>query len=112
MKLSRNGLASAAAAFAIWGVFPLYFHLLSRVPPAQVIAHRIVWSCVFVLIWMALRGELAQLRATFANRGVVVRLALTATLITLNWLVYVWGVMNGRVVETSLGYFMGPLVNV
>jgi chloramphenicol-sensitive protein RarD len=112
MKLSRNGLASAAAAFAIWGVFPLYFHLLAGVPPVQVIAHRIVWSCLFVLAWMALRGELGALRATLANRGVVGRLALTATLITLNWLVYVWGVMNGRVVETSLGYFMGPLVNV
>ncbi len=112
MKLSRNGLASAAAAFAIWGAFPLYFHLLSRVGSVQVIAHRVVWSCVFVLLWIAFTGEWAMVRATLANRGVVMRLAVTATLITANWLVYVWGVMNGHVIEASLGYFIGPLVNV
>jgi chloramphenicol-sensitive protein RarD len=102
----------AAAAFAIWGIFPLYFHLLSGVSAVQVIAHRVVWSCLFVFLWMAMRGELTALRATLANRSVVWRLAVSATLISLNWLVYVWGVMNGHVVETSLGYFIGPLVNV
>jgi chloramphenicol-sensitive protein RarD len=67
---------------------------------------------VFVLAWVAIRGELATIRAALANPNVVWRLAVTAALISLNWLVYVWGVMNGRVVETSLGYFIGPLVNV
>jgi len=112
MKPASKGFAPAAAAFAIWGIFPLYFHLLRQVSAVQVIAHRVVWSCLFVLVWIAVRGELSTLRATLANRGVVWRLALTATLISLNWLVYVWGVMNGHVVETSLGYFIGPLVNV
>lgn len=109
---ANQGLIPAASAFVIWGAFPLYFHALRSVPPTQVIAHRIVWSCVFVLVWMYLRGDLAGLRRAFQDRGVVLRLAATATLITLNWLTYVWGVMHGRVVETSLGYFMGPLVNV
>jgi chloramphenicol-sensitive protein RarD len=112
MKPASKGFAPAAAAFAIWGIFPLYFHLLHQVSAVQVIAHRVVWSCLFVLVWIAVRGELSTLRATLANRGVVWRLTLTATLISLNWLVYVWGVMNGHVVETSLGYFIGPLVNV
>jgi chloramphenicol-sensitive protein RarD len=109
---SSKGFVAAAAAFAIWGLFPLYFHLLQGVSVVQVIAHRVVWSCVFVLAWLAVRGELAALRATLADRAVVWRLAVTALLISVNWLVYVWGVVHDRVVEASLGYFIGPLVNV
>jgi chloramphenicol-sensitive protein RarD len=109
---TSKGFTATAIAFAIWGVFPLYFHPLRQISAFQVIAHRVVWSCVFVLIWTALRGELSTLRATLANRSVVWRLAVTAMLITINWLVYVWAVMNDHVVESSLGYFINPLVNV
>jgi chloramphenicol-sensitive protein RarD len=112
MTKTSKGFTAAAAAFAIWGVFPLYLHPLREVSPLQVIANRIVWSCMFVLAWMAIRGELSGLRATLANRGVLWRLALTATLITVNWTVYVWAVTHGHVVESSLGYFINPLVNV
>jgi chloramphenicol-sensitive protein RarD len=112
MTKTSKGLTAAAAAFAMWGVFPLYFHALRRISPFQVIAHRVLWSCVFVLVWMALRGELSTLRAALADRGVVWRLAVSASLITINWVVYVWAVMNGHVVESSLGYFINPLVNV
>ena len=112
MTPASKGLLPAASAFAIWGLFPLYFTLLHHVSAVEVIAHRVVWSCVFVLAWIAIRGELLTLRATLTDIKVVGRLAISATLISLNWLVYVWGVMNGHVVETSLGYFIGPLVNV
>lgn len=112
MNTTNKGVTSAVAAFALWGVFPLYFHVLHQVPAVQVIAQRIAWSCLFVLGWLWLRGELASLRTALKDRGVVLRLAATAILITLNWLTYVWGVTHNRVVETSLGYFIGPLVNV
>lgn len=112
MNPSNKGLLPASAAFALWGVFPIYFHALHQVPAVQVIAQRIAWSCVFVLAWIALRGEIGSLRSALTNRAVVLRLAASATLITSNWLAYVWGVTHGRVVETSLGYFIGPLVNV
>src|SRR5229473_507989 len=112
MTKTSKGFTAAAAAFAIWGVFPLYLRPLQQVSPFQVIAHRVVWSCIFVLVWMAIRGELSSLRATLANRSVVWRLAVSATLITTNWIVYVWAVANGHVVESSLGYFINPLVNV
>jgi len=112
MKNANKGLISAATAFAIWGIFPLYFHALQQVPAMQVIAHRIVWSLLFVFGWMFFRGELGSLREGLANRGVVLRLALSAALISGNWIAYVYGVTHGRVVETSLGYFIGPLVNV
>ncbi|GAC1496371.1 MAG: EamA family transporter RarD [Steroidobacteraceae bacterium] len=108
----RPGFAPAAAAFAIWGGFPLYFHFLNQVSAVQVIAHRVLWSCLTVFVWIALRGELNTIRTALADRGAVLRLAVTATLISLNWLLYVWGIMHAHVVETSLGYFIGPLVNV
>lgn len=109
---AKQGYIAAVSAFVIWGAFPVYFHSLHIVPALQVIAHRITWSLVFVLGWMFFRGELGQLRAALSNRGVVLRLAASASLISLNWLAFVYGVMHGRVVEVSLGYFIGPLVNV
>jgi chloramphenicol-sensitive protein RarD len=112
MKRINPGLVPAATAFVIWGAFPLYFHPLRQVSAFQIIGHRIVWSCLFVLAWLAVRREISTLRTAFADLSLVWRLAVTATLITINWLVYVWGVTNGHVVETSLGYFIGPLVNV
>jgi len=112
MKPAGKGLLAAVCAFAIWGLFPLYFHPLRQVSSVQVIAHRVVWSCLFVLAWIGIRGETPALRATLADRSVVWRLAVSATLISVNWLTYVWGVTHGHVIETSLGYFIGPLVNV
>src|SRR5258706_13923025 len=112
MTKTSKGFTAAAAAFAIWGVFPLYLRPLQQVSPFQVIAHRVGWSCIFVLVWMAIRGELASLRATLANRSVVWRLAVSATLITTNWIVYVWAVANGHVGESSLGYFISRLLYV
>jgi len=109
---TTRGFAASTAAFAMWGAFPLYFHALSGVSAFQVIAHRVLWSCVFVLGWMGIRGELATLRAVMSNRGALARLVITAILITINWTVYVWAVIAGHVVEASLGYFTGPLVNV
>jgi chloramphenicol-sensitive protein RarD len=112
MTDTSKGFATATAAFALWGVFPLYFHTLQDVSAFQVIAHRVLWSCLFLLLWMGVRGELTTLRVAMTSRSVIGRLVVTATLITINWTVYVWAVINGRVVEASLGYFTGPLVNV
>jgi chloramphenicol-sensitive protein RarD len=112
MRDTRKGLIAAAAAFAAWGLFPLYFKPLREISALQVIAHRIVWSCVLVLIWTAARGELGEIRSALIKWRVVSRLALSATLITVNWVVYVWAVAHGHVVDASLGYFINPLVNV
>lgn len=109
---ARGGLAATAGAFAIWGLFPLYLRALDAVPPLQLVAHRIAWACVLLLGLVAVRGELTALRQALARPGVALRLVATAALVSLNWLTYVWGVANDRVVETSLGYFINPLVNV
>jgi len=111
-RLSPRGLAAGAAAFTIWGLFPVYLHPLSSVPAIQIIAHRITWSCLFILLWMSARGELGRLSATLARPALLARLTLTALLISCNWLVYVWSVTHGHIVDTSLGYYINPLVNV
>jgi len=111
-RLSPRGLAAAAAAFTLWGLFPVYLHPLSGVPAPQVIAHRVLWSCVFLISWLLLRGELGCLSLTLSRPALLARLALTATLISCNWLVYVWSVTHNHIVDTSLGYYINPLVNV
>jgi chloramphenicol-sensitive protein RarD len=111
-RLSPRGLAAGAAAFTIWGLFPVYLHPLSGVPALQVIAHRVSWSCVFLIGWMLLRGELGRLAVTLSRPALLARLMLTACLISSNWLVYVWSVTHAHIVDTSLGYYINPLVNV
>jgi chloramphenicol-sensitive protein RarD len=107
---SQRGVWYAIAAYVIWGMFPLYWHQLQLVPSLQVIAHRIIWSCVAVVVLVfAVRGRRAW---PAVSGGVVAQYALAAVLIGFNWFLYVWGVNADLVVQTSLGYFMTPLVNV
>ncbi len=107
-----SGLAAALGAFLIWGLFPLYLKPLSSVPATQILAHRIAWCCLLVFAWLAWRGELGAVRRALADPGTRLRLVASASLISVNWLVYVWAVTHGQVVEASLGYFINPLLNV
>ena len=109
---AASGLAAAVAAFLIWGLFPLYLKPLAAVPALQIMAHRIVWCCLLVFGWLAVRGELGLVRAALADPVSRLRLMASALLISINWLIYVWAVNNGHVVEASLGYFINPLLNV
>ncbi|HTD10427.1 MAG TPA: EamA family transporter RarD [Steroidobacteraceae bacterium] len=112
VRLSPRGLAAATAAFVIWGLFPVYLHPLHDVAAIQIIAHRVTWSCLFILVWLAMRGELSRLTSTLGKPQLVARLTLTALLISCNWLVYVWSVTHEHIVDTSLGYYINPLMNV
>jgi len=103
---------AAVGAFLIWGLFPLYLKPLSDVPAMQILAHRIAWCCLLVFAWLAWRGELGAVRRALADPGTRLRLVASASLISVNCLVYVWAVTNGQVVEASLGYFINPLLNV
>jgi chloramphenicol-sensitive protein RarD len=78
----------------------------------EIMAHRIVWSCLLVFAWLAWRGEVGAVRAALANPGTRYRLMITAVLISINWLIYVWSIANGHVIDASLGYFINPLLNV
>jgi chloramphenicol-sensitive protein RarD len=108
----RKGIAAAVFAFVVWGVVPLYWHALNVVPSFQIIAHRIVWSAVLVLLWLTARSGLRWWREVRAQNGALRALALSSLLITFNWGLYIWAVNAGHVVETSLGYFINPLLNV
>lgn len=99
-------------AFVIWGLFPLYLKPMAEVPALQIMAHRVVWCCLLVFAWLALRGELGAVRAALADPASRQRLAASAALISVNWLIYVWAVNNGHTVEASLGYFINPLLNI
>lgn len=105
-----GGVPAAAAAYFIWGLFPLYWSLLAPVPTWQLIAHRVVWCCAVVWLFLAWRRDLSWWPSL--QRPVLWRLLASALLLSLNWGVYVVAVIAGYVIETSLGYFITPLVNV
>ena len=112
MPDARRGLLFGVAAYAMWGLFPLYWPLLEPAGAFEILAHRVLWSCVtmFVLLLLLRRGP--QLRAIWRDRRVRLLLTVAAVVVSVNWATYIWGVNNGRVVETSLGYFINPLVTV
>lgn len=109
---TRKGLAAAALAFVIWGLFPLYWHLLKAVPSDQIIAHRIVWSAVLLCLLLCVRDGLGWLRTILASPRTFWLLGAASVLIGANWSLYIWAVNAGHVVETSLGYFINPLLSV
>jgi chloramphenicol-sensitive protein RarD len=107
----RRGLWVAVASFVLWGVMPLYWHALKDVPSLQIVVHRIVWSAVFVVGWLTWQRR-DWLRSALSRPRVGWMLALSGVLIAFNWGLYIWAVNAGHVVESSLGYFINPLVNV
>lgn len=108
----RGGVLAAIASYGAWGVLPLLFHQLSPVDPALVVAHRTVWSLVFVTALLGFGSRFAEVRAVLADPRSLRMMFISATLLAVNWLLYVWAVQTGRVLESSLGYFINPLVNV
>lgn len=107
-----GGAFFAISAFGLWGVFPLYFMAVDHMPVAEVLAHRIFWSAVLVAAALALRGRLVGIWSLLQDRAVAIRVAASATFVGFNWTVYIWAVTHGHVLESSLGYFINPLVNV
>jgi chloramphenicol-sensitive protein RarD len=112
LRRGRAGLLFGLGAYALWGVLPLYFKLLAAVAPVEIVAHRIVWSLVFLALLATIWRRWPGIRAALATRQVMLTLAVTALLIAANWLIYIWAVLNGHVLAGSLGYYLNPLVNV
>ena len=112
MPESRRGFAYGVAAYGLWGIFPLYWPLLEPAGALEILAHRVLWSLVTVVLVVLVLRRTDAVRAVLADRRSRWLLFGAAAVITLNWFGYIWGVNNGRVVETSLGYFINPLVTV
>ncbi len=108
----RRGLLFGTAAYAMWGIFPLYWPLLEPAGAVEILAHRIVWSALTMTILVVAMRRTAQLKAVLRDRRAMTLLSVAAVVISVNWGAYIWGVNNERVVETSLGYFINPLVTV
>jgi chloramphenicol-sensitive protein RarD len=107
----NKGLLYAASAYILWGIFPIFFKALHQVPATQIVAHRIVWSFLFLIVVIAARQELFAFKGVINRRTLLIYLG-AGLLLAVNWLVYVWSVNSGYVVEASLGYFINPLVSV
>jgi chloramphenicol-sensitive protein RarD len=109
---NRNGLSMALGSFVIWGLMPLFWHLLKPVPSLQVVAHRVLWSTLLVAAWLLWKQGRGWLRAALARPRAAWMLGVSGLLIGSNWSLYIWAVNAGHVVETSLGYFINPLLSV
>jgi chloramphenicol-sensitive protein RarD len=109
---SRRGLIFGAAAYVLWGTFPLYWTLLEPAGAIEILSHRILWSLVTMAVILVLTRRVAHFKALLRDRRTLLLITGAAVVISVNWGGYIWGVNNGRVVETSLGYFINPLVTV
>jgi chloramphenicol-sensitive protein RarD len=106
------GMLYAATAYTLWGLFPVYFKALQTIPPAEILMHRMVWSMVFLFVLLAWRRQWAWFGAVIRQPKVLAGFTTSAALLASNWLIYIWAINNGRVIEASLGYFTLPLFSV
>lgn len=110
--LDQKGLLFAIAAYLLWGAFPLYFEALAPASAFEIIGHRVLWTFVFCLAGVLVWREWGHLREIVANRKLFWGLTGAGVLVTANWSIYVWGVLNDHIVDAALGYFINPLVTV
>ncbi len=109
---ARAGVAFAAGAFLVWGFSPVYWKLLKPVPAVELLAHRIVWALVVVAVWMTVRRRWTELRTALRSGRTILALAASTALIAVNWGLFIYAVNSDRVLSTSLGYYINPLVSV
>ena len=107
----RTGIGYCLLAYSLWGLFPIYFKLLSA-RPLEILAHRVLWSALFLALVMRVMRDFQWLAQAFRSRAVWLPHVVSAALLAFNWYVYIWAVDRGRVVDASLGYFITPLVSV
>ncbi|MDO7786309.1 EamA family transporter RarD [Desulforamulus aquiferis] len=111
-----EGIVSAAGAYFLWGILPVYWKFVGMVPAHEVLAHRIVWSFIFMLLLLLVTRKftacLADLKEILAQPKKAIGVVMASALISINWVTYIWAVNNDRVIETSLGYYINPLVSV
>jgi len=108
----RKGVVLAASSYVAWGLFPAYFRLLRTVSPVEVLAHRMIWSLVFLCFVLAFRRQWSWLRPLTRQPRLVVGFAVSSALLSGNWFLYIWAINSGHVIDASLGYFINPLVNI
>src|SRR5512145_3107998 len=108
----NKGIWYAVGAYGLWGLFPLYWKLLHHIPAIQLIGHRIVWSFVSLAVILIIINQFRKFKNNSISFSLIRIYSLAAILVGINWLTYVWAVNTDHVVETSLGYFINPLISV
>ncbi len=108
----RSALIAGFAAFGVWGIVPIYWKLLRAVPAAEILAHRFVWTTLFLILLLSWQRRWPEVMTSMRSRRAMIFCLASGTAISVNWLLFIWAVNIGRIIETSLGYFMTPLVNV
>lgn len=111
-KKGLTGLVSTFSAYFLWGILPLYWKAISIVPAQEIICHRILWSLLVTFLLLSCTGRWRRLLPSLHRPKILIRLTLTSALLGTNWLIYVWSVNAGYVIESSLGYFINPLLAV
>lgn len=111
-KRAREGVLFAIAAYTIWGLAPIYFKSVAHVPAFEVLAHRIIWAFILVLVLIIATGRMQRVVAAFKAPALLAKLAIAACLIGFNWFLFIWSVANDFILEASLGYYINPLFNV
>ncbi len=109
---TRLGIAAGIAAYSIWGLVPIFFKQVAEVPATEIIAHRVVWAMLLMTLLLGFGRGFGDALRLARQPALLGRVALAAGLVVANWLAFVWGVNNGRIMETALGYFVLPLLNV
>jgi chloramphenicol-sensitive protein RarD len=108
----RQGVVAGLIAYTLWGVFPVYFKWVDTVLSLEVLAHRVIWAVPFGALIIALRGQWGEVTRALTHKRMLAWLALAAVCISLNWLIYIWAVQNDRIFDTSLGYYINPMMYV
>lgn len=108
----HGGIASATAAFVMWGLLPIYWKLLEWVPAYEILCHRMTWSLMVTLLLLWTTGKLRAFWTIVKARSEILPFFLTAVILSCNWFIYIWAVNSGYILEASLGYYITPLVNV
>ncbi len=107
-----RGALAAGAAFTLWGAFPAYLRLMQQVPPLEILSHRVLWSTVLLLSLLGLRRQWGWVDAIRTRPKIALSFVASAAMLGTNWVVYIWAVNDGHVIDASLGYFITPLFNV
>lgn len=111
-NVQKSGVLFGLSAYGLWGFLPVYWRLLSRVPPLQILSHRIAWAFLFTGSLSVILKRGPAVRALFKDRKRLVATLAAGLMVTANWGIYIWAVNSGEIIETSLGYFLNPLVSV
>lgn len=108
----KKGVIYASLAYTLWGILPLYWKLIDNIPSSEILAHRILWAFVFVSILLTQNRQWKEFRQTLKNKKYLLLITLAAITITINWGSYIWAVNSSHIVESSLGYYINPLIVV